>query len=482
MILHQLAQGNGTYLPGSTVLLEAQPDAAGSPVSCQGVISTDGSRATVVMNGERFVLADITTINATPVPTATATPTATPTPGPTPTPTSTVPTPTAPPTPTTVPIGVKLTAAGGAEFDQFASAVAISGDTVLVGAFLADTNNGRDSGAAYLFVPAGSNWAQQQKVTAADGLIGDLFGSSVAISGDTAVAGAYGDDTDTGDDSGSAYVFGRSGSAWSQQAKLTATDGAADDWLGFSVGVSGDTVVAGAHNDDDLGSSSGSAYVFVGNGGTWSQQQKLIPSDGAAGDLFGKAVAISDDTVVIGAHADDADTGSAYVFVRDGSAWSEQAKLTGADGAEGDWFGFSVAVGGDTLVVGAHNDDDKGSESGSAYVFVRSGTTWSQQQKLTAGDGAADDGFGYSVAISGDSILVGAYLHNTDRGAAAGSAYVFQRSGGAWAQQQKLTAGDGAAGDRLGTSVAVSGGVVVAGAYNDDDNGTNSGSAYVFLP
>ena len=273
-------------------------------------------------------------------------------------------------------------------------------------------------------------FVEQAKLTAGDGSAVDHFGNSIAISGDTVVVGARADN-DSGADSGSAYVYVRSGSIWSQQAKLTGSDGAADDFFGISVAVSGDTAVVGARNDDDSGADSGSAYVYVRSGSAWSQQAKLTAGDGATGDLFGLSVAVSGDTAVVGAVWDDdngGNSGSAYVFVRSGSVWSEQAKLTPSDGAAGDQFGLSVAISGDTVVTGGDGDDDKGSSSGSAYVFVRSGSSWSEQAKLTPSDGAASDVFGRSVAISGDTAVVGAEFDD-DKGSSSGSAYVFVRSG-----------------------------------------------------
>ena len=325
--------------------------------------------------------------------------------------------------------------------------------------------------------------AEQAKLTAADGAIGDHFGGSVSVSGDTAVVGAI-FDNDNGSASGSAYVFVRSGTIWTQQAKLTAADGAADDYFGGSVSVSGDTAVVGADSDDDNGRDSGSAYAFVRSGITWTQQGKLTAADGAAGNAFGAFLSVSGDTAVVGAIFDNDNgsaSGSAYVFVRSGTAWTEQTKLTASDGAAGDYFGGSVSVSGETAVVGAFGDDDNGSDSGSAYVFVRSGITWTQQAKLTAADGAPGDAFGRgrSVSVSGDTAVVGA-IYDDDNGTESGSAYVFVRSGTAWTEQTKLTASDGAAWDYFGGSVSVSGDTVLVGAWGDADNGSASGSAYVY--
>jgi hypothetical protein len=276
-------------------------------------------------------------------------------------------------------------------------------------------------------------------------------------------------------------------------AKLTASDGAAYDDFGYSVAISGDTVVVGTHYDDDNGFESGSAYVFERNqtgADNWGQVAKLTASDAAADDRFGVSVAISGDTVVVGAWGDadnGTQSGSAYVFERNQTGadnWGQVAKLTASDAAAGDWFGYSVAISGDTVVVGAPGDDDNGSQSGSAYVFGRNQTgadNWGQVAKLTASDGAAGDWFGYSVAISGDTVVVGA-PYDDDNGAYSGSAYVFERNQtGAdnWGQVAKLTASDAAAVDCFGISVAISGdaGAIVVGADWDDDNGTDSGSA-----
>ena len=374
----------------------------------------------------------------------------------------------------------KLTASDGAVDDQFGVSITISGDTAVVGAYQ-DDDKGTDSGSAYVFVRSGTTWSQQAKLTASDGAAGDRFGVSIAISGDTAVVGAYQDD-DKGTDSGSAYVFVRSGSTWPQQAKLTAIDGAAVDEFGGYVTISGDTAVVGAREDDDAGQASGSVYVFVRSGTTWSQQAKLMAGDGAAGDEFGVSVDISGETLVVGSWGDDdkgTSSGSAYVFVRSGSTWTQQAKLTASDGAAIDLFGRSLAFSGDTAVVGAYQGDDKGTDSGSAYVFVRSGTTWTQQAKLTASDGAALDWFGYAVATKGDTIVIGARL--ADLGVNAGAVYVFESSGSTWSHQAKLTASNAAASDVFGDSVAIEGDTVVIGPGGDDDKGSNSGSAYVFV-
>ena len=380
----------------------------------------------------------------------------------------------------------KLIASDGAAGDQFGRSVSVSGDTAVVGAYAKDSSRG----AAYVFTRTGDTWSYQAKLIAEDGVANDLFGFSVSVSGDTAIISAHSDD-DNGNSSGSAYVFTRSGSVWSQQAKLIAGDAAANDLFGVSVSVSGDTAVIGASLNDDNGNASGSAYVFTRSGGVWSQQAKLLAADGAANDQFGRSVSVSGDTAVVGAYLDDnttiiTDSGSAYVFTRSGGVWSQQAKLLADDPAKTDWFGISVSVSGDTVVVGANNDDDPvhGDDSGSAFVFTRSGGVWSPQAKLVAADGAAGDQFGRSVSVSGDTAVVGAYGDDGAIGGSTniGSAYVFNRVGSLWQEQAKLNASDRSAGDSFGISVSVSGNTTFVGANNDDASATisNSGSAYVF--
>jgi hypothetical protein len=321
------------------------------------------------------------------------------------------------------------------------------------------------------------------KLLASDGAAWDEFGCTVAISENYAIVGAEGDD-DNGYSSGSAYIFERTGLSWNQAVKLTPADGAEGDRFGAAVAISGSYAIVGAYWNDGNEAASGSAYIFErGNYGNWSQAAKLTPEDGAGGDHFGEAVAISGDYAIIGALFDDDngyESGSAYIFERDVDGyWVQAAKLTPADGAADDRFGAAVAVSGDYAIVGAYGDDDYGSRSGSAYVFERTGGSWNQVAKLTPADGAASDEFATSVAISGNYAIAGAHYHD-DNEINSGSAYVFERADGNWSQAAKLTAGDGALNDYFGIAVAISGSCAIVGASFDDDNGPNSGSAYVF--
>lgn len=316
-------------------------------------------------------------------------------------------------------------------------------------------------------------YTEQARLVASDGAINDIFGVSVAYSGDTAIIGAANRNTARGQ----AYVFVRTGATWSEQAKLNSSNGTALDNFGAAVAVDGNTAVIGAPQKNGQ---LGEVYVFVRTGTKWAQQARLTAPDGVSGDLFGSAVAVSGDTALVGLSS--ALRNAAYVFVRTGTAWAEQARLIPADGAAGDRFGLSVALEGDTALVGGPGKVAASSAGpGRAYVFVRAGTTWSEQARLTAADGAAQDQFGIAVAVSGDIALVGANQAQIGQKPRQGAAYVFNRTDTAWSPYGKLTASNGADEDSFGNAVSTQGGTAVIGAYFRTI-GQNSlqGAAYVF--
>ena len=375
---------------------------------------------------------------------------------------------------------VKLSADDAASGDEFGTSVAISGDYALVGARF-EGPGGDDNGSAYVFIHTADGWSQQAKLTADDGEDGDRFGSSVGIDGNYAVVGASGEDAG-GNNAGAAYVFVRDGEAWTQQAKLTAADANDDDRFGVAVAISGAHILIGATGDDDIKDDAGAAYVFVRDGETWSEQVKLNATDAVNGDAFGNAVALDGTTGVIGAVGDnfpDGNSGSAYVFERNGAVWTEQDKIFASDGMPDNLFGNAVAIGGDYIIAGMSRDDDEGEDAGSAYVFVRDGGEWSQQTKLTASDAAAGDEFGNAVAIEGIYAVIGT-PGNDDGGDGAGSVYVFRRDGETWNEQAEITASDGEAGDEFGKGVAVSGIIAIVGAPIADFQLAPTGAAYVF--
>lgn len=386
----------------------------------------------------------------------------------------------------------QLSAMDGAADDLFGTSVAISGETVVVGANRDVNGTISGQGSAYIFTRSGTVWTQQQKITADDGAEFDLFGVSVGISGETLVVGAYFDNVGNNSDQGSAYIFTRSGATWTQRQKLTANGGAANDFFGYSVAINDDTIVIGAYGDDvGTVANQGSAYVFTKAGDVWTQQAQLVAMDGANGDLFGIGVAISGNTIVVGAYADNVvvngtsngDQGSAYVFVRNGTTWMQQTQLVAADGAAGDLFGLSVGISGDTVIVGSYQDDVSSQNQGSAYLYMRSGTTWTQQAQLTAADGAEGDAFGLSVAAGGENLLVGSVLHAVGANDNQGSVYSYRVLTANYTLETRTTSNDGAFDDHFGISVAVSGDTAVVGAYLDDvgASGDQQGSAYIFI-
>eukprot|EP01043_Picozoa_sp_COSAG02_P061082 COSAG02_NODE_8126_length_2697_cov_7.124326_1_plen_702_part_10 len=340
------------------------------------------------------------------------------------------------------------------------------------------------------------------KLLASDGTPGDSFGYSVALDGEVVVVGApNGADNAGGGDAGTVYVFARdAGSgAWSEAQKLLASDGSQGDSFGYSVGLDGEVLVVGAPYgaDNAGGTQAGAVYVFVRDvgSGAWSEAQKLLASDGSQGDYFGISVGLDGEVLVVGADGADntggTQQGAVYVFARDegSGAWSEAQKLLASDGSRDDYFGISVALDGEVLVVGAHYPPGVGgSDAGTVYVFARDegSGAWSEAQKLLASDGshrdASPDFFGISVALDGEVLVVGAHLADNAGGIQQGAVYVFARDegSGAWSEAQKLLASDGSRKDYFGSRIALDGEVLVVGAYFDDNaGGSNAGSAYI---
>ena len=396
-----------------------------------------------------------------------------------------------------------LSVSGGGARDQFGVSVAVDGDVAVVGAWRDDTDAGVDAGSVYVFSRgSGGVWREAARLVASDGAAGDRFGVSVGVSGGTVVVGAYGDD----DGRGAVYVFSRGSlGVWGEAARLVASDGAVGDRFGVSVGVSGGTVVVGAHAkdvvvEDEVWLDSGAVYVFAEPVGGWvsgTETTRLVGSGVEPNRRLGRSVAVEGRTVVVGAYGYDDEydfdgRGSVYVFTEPVGGWvggggvTETVRLFASDGVAGDWFGWSVGLEGDTAVVGARmrNDGGGGVGSGSAYVFVRSFLgVWSEAARLVASDGVAQDQFGFSVAVDGGRVVVGAW-RDDDRGRDSGSVYFFSRPEGGWAdttETYKLVAADGEGNDRFGVLVAVDGDVGVFGAYKDDIDGVgvDSGSVYV---
>lgn len=362
----------------------------------------------------------------------------------------------------------KLLANDGAAAHSFGSAVSIDGGVIVVGA-RGDNENGVGAGSVHLFDALDGQHIQ--KIIQSGGAIGDEFGTSIAIYENIVAVGAV-EDHDNGAVSGSVYLFDRFTDT--RLGKLVPLDGAPSDQFGSSIGIDSEYVAVGAPFDDDLGIASGSAYVF--DTATREQVVKLLAHDGAMFDGFGISVASSNGLVAVGAPGDDDlgnGSGSAYVF--DAVSGVQLSKLLADDGAANDIFGNVIAIDDGLVVVGASGDGDLGSNSGSAYVF--DAMTGVQIVKLLPDDGAALDKFGASVSIFDGVVAVGA-TGDSDLGANSGSVYVFDAATGT--QIFKLLADDGTSGDAFGFSVSISSGVIAVGANGDDDNGIDSGSAYIF--
>ena len=450
---------------------------------------------------------------------------------------------------------------------RFGWSVALSGDTLVVGASREGSGaTGVDgdqadarapgSGAVYVFRRRGTAWVQEAYLKASNTEAQDRFGWSVALAGDTLAVGAVWEDSSaTGvngqqrnnraPESGAVYVFRRRGTTWAQEAYLKASNTGTGDSFGHAVALAGDTLAVGAYREDGSGPGaatgeddgapdSGAVYVFRRRGTAWAQEAYLKASNAEAFDELGRSVALSGETLVVGAYHEDSGaagvdgneqdngapgSGAAYVFRRRGTAWAQEAYLKASNTGAGDWFGRSVAVAGDTVVVGAlmegssatgvdgPGNDDSAPGSGAVYVFRRRGTAWAQEAYLKASNTGAEDRFGISVALSEGTLAVGAIFESSsgtgvggyqydDSAPRSGAVYLFSRTGSSWTQEAYIKASNTGAGDALGFCVALSDDTLAVGAAFedgsmagqqeevtsdwDDDGAPDSGAVYLF--
>jgi hypothetical protein len=374
----------------------------------------------------------------------------------------------------------KLTASDAACGDYFGVSVAIEGEVAVVSAE-GDDHVGTDAGSAYVFRKIGSNWVQEQKLIASDAGAGDRFGSGVAISQGRILVGAFYARYPGGFWAGSAYIFRLDGTIWVEEQKLLASDVLPGQRFGWSVALHGNVAAVASISDSVSGDQSGAVYVFRRSGTTWVQEQKVIPADIAPYDYFGTSVSVYNDRVVVGSRLDDP-RGSAYVFRWNGVSWVEEQKLTPSDNTR--YFGVAVAMYGDRIMVGADDNADPAFGTGGAFVYRWNGVTWAEEAKLTASDGDPGDAFGRSVAIRGDRALVGAFGHPRT-GDVTGAAYLFQRESTHWVIVKKLTASDVESYDNFAIDVSLAGDAALIGALGADDANPNdpfcsSGSAYIY--
>ena len=413
----------------------------------------------------------------------------------------------------------KAVASDRAEDDRFGCKVAISGDYAIVGAFLEDEdasggNTASSAGSAYIFKNIAGIWTQIQKVVASDRNGSANFGSSVDINGDYAIIGAPNEDYDASGSNyiinpGVAYIFKNISGTWTEIKKIVASDRARDEFFGNSVSISDNYAIVGAYQEDistSYTTNEGAAYIFTNNLDSWTQLQKIVSSDRASADFFGISVSISGDYIIIGAHYESEDVlganslsnaGSAYLFKNNAGTWSQVQKIVAGDRDTYDQFGVSVSISGDYAIIGAQTEDHDVSgtnllsNAGSAYIFKNNSGTWSQIQKIVANDRGAGDAFGFSVSISGDYAFIGACYEDENASgsatlSAAGSAYIFKNNTGTWAQFQKIVSSDRAIDDYFGYSVAISGDNAISGAYYEDHDASGqnylwaAGSSYIF--
>jgi FG-GAP repeat len=354
---------------------------------------------------------------------------------------------------------------------SFGYSVSISGNYAIVGAHPKAVGGNLFQGKAYIFNFNGSTWVQQAMLVASDGAANDYFGLSVSISGNYAIVGAYNKTVGASSfGQGKAYIFNFNGSSWVQQAILTAIDGSANDQFGYSVSINGNNAIVGARGKSvGINNTQGKAYIYNFNGTSWAVQNILTASDGAAADYFGNSVGISGNNAIVGAYnkkiGANLAQGKVYIFSLTGGSWLQIGSgLTATDGFGSDYFGNSASISGDYAIVAAPQKAVNGNNfQGKVYIFYFNGSTWVQQAMLTATDGAANDLFGLPVNISGNYAIVGAAYKTLGTSSSQGAAYIYQNINGSWLQLQKVTNPGGNANFNFGIGVAIDAGRFLIG-------------------
>lgn len=378
-----------------------------------------------------------------------------------------------------------LPTSDGATGDVTGFSLAISGSTAVVAAPGKTIGTNFQEGQVYIFTRTGDTWTEQQKILSPAPQYNGVFGYVVALSGDTLAITSPTQTVGESTQQGELFVYTRTNNVWTEQQRLTASDGGPGQQFGQLMALSGDTIVVGSPLKT-VGTSSlqGQVYVFTRTGTTWAESQILTASDAAANDFFGFSVGVSGDTLVIGASQKNAVQGQVYVFTRTNNVWSEQQIITAADGKSGDNLGSRVAISGDTLVAAAPGATvGENAVQGKVYVFTRVGTTWTEQQQIAASDGQPNEGFGSALAISGNNLVVGHYQKVVGTNAQQGQAYLFSRTGTTWTEQQILTPVDGAAGEYFGYAVAIDGSTaLVSSVLKKVGEVERQGLAYVIAP
>ncbi|MDZ4832090.1 MAG: hypothetical protein SGJ09_18090 [Phycisphaerae bacterium] len=372
--------------------------------------------------------------------------------------------------------------------ERFGFSTDVLGDLMVVGAYGDNVGGSLFRGSASVYErQLGGSWSFTQKLVAPDGAQLDQFGFGVAIAGSRIIVTAPKGPGSQHVDQGCAYVFELSAGTWTNVAKLTLATGANNDAFGYSVSADGDAVAVGAINDDAPTTNQGSVTVFRRQpSGLWTLEQTLVAPGAAANDALGFDVAIKGNDLAAGMSFDDVagklDQGSTIIWKKVGATWTFVTQLLAADGAASDFFGTSVALDVDRVLIGSLWDDaGAGAMQGSAYVFERAGGVWSQSAKLVAADSAAGDEVGVATALSGSLAIVGGLKHKSGGFVDAGRAWGWQRgSGGAWTTSWTIDAATPTASENFANVVATDGVTIVIGAYRADTGATDSGRADLF--
>ncbi|MCP5468620.1 MAG: DUF4215 domain-containing protein [Deltaproteobacteria bacterium] len=383
----------------------------------------------------------------------------------------------------------KLVPAENSHSDEFGSSIDIDDNVIIVGAAFDNViDMGVDRGAAYIFEQSGVLWEKKHKLSPNIGQDYENFGSSVGISGSTVVAGAP-SHIEIDQETGAAYIYEKNGDNWEEKLKLVPNTLKDGDAFGSSVAIDNDIIVIGAPLVDGNGIDSGAVYVYEKNGDNWEQSAILKPDnlDADKYDYYGRVVAISNGTILVGCHNDDhqgnTDSGAAYVYEKVGNAWTQKQKLIANDVDAYVYFGEAIAIHGDSLVVGAYTDVDYGDKRGTVYLFERKNNTWQQSKKFSPEGLKPFDTFGNSLALNEDTLVVGALLDD-EKSQDSGAAYLYHKENGDWTLKRKVTAFDAFFNDQFGSAVAIGNEVIAIAAHWDDnqDNDYNNGSVYIFTP
>ncbi|MDD2666778.1 MAG: hypothetical protein PHD13_07205 [Methanocellales archaeon] len=372
------------------------------------------------------------------------------------------------------------------ENSRLGRSIAIDGNLVVVGAPEASEEEAFGVGAAYIFKRHGNAYVLEAKLIAPDPTLGSEFGRAVAVEGNTIVVGARFATSGDVERAGAAYIFRYMGGSWIFDQKLTASDVSAEDNFGRAVALHGDLLVVTARKEEVSEEDEGAAYVFRRTGASWTEEAKLTASDGTIGARFGQSVAIvGNNLIAVGARDADSPTakacGAVYIFQRIADEWVETAKLTASDGAKGDQFAFNLATHGNVIVVGSRRSDPQGlKDAGAVYIFSKTKSGWTETAKLMASDAKGGDEFGHSVAMDGNFIAVGARRADIDTNPDQGAVYLFRRADNQWVETTKLLASNGGAGDEFGHSLSAHGNAIAVGAQFADVPTCDEGAAYVF--